>query len=98
MDFIATWYTPAGGVGNGLTTASGHKVSENSIAVDPSVIPLGSIVEVKYDDGRIERKWAVDTGGAIKGNKIDIFVWSEQQANKNGKQKVKVHVIGHKPI
>jgi len=94
MDFKATWYTPAGGVGDGLTTASGVKVSESVIAVDPTVIPLGSVVEVKYDDGRIERKLAADKGGAVKGRKIDIFVWSRQEALKNGRKNVQVRIVG----
>lgn len=95
MDFEATWYTPAGGAGDGLTTASGVKVSESVIAVDPNVIPLGSVVEVKYADGRIERKLAADKGGAIQGNKIDIFCWSQQEAIQNGRQRVQVRLIGY---
>lgn len=94
MDFKATWYTPAGGVGDGLVTASGLKVSESVIAVDPTVIPLGSIVEVQYDDGRIERKVAADKGGAVKGKKIDIFCWSQKEALNNGRKNVKVRIIG----
>ncbi|MEW9667867.1 3D domain-containing protein [Ammoniphilus sp. 3BR4] len=98
MNFTATWYTPAGGVGNGLTTASGLKVSEQVIAVDPSVIPLGSVIEVKYPDGRIERKLAADTGGAVKGQKIDIFCWERKEALQNGRQKIQVRIVGHTPI
>jgi 3D (Asp-Asp-Asp) domain-containing protein len=71
------------------------RVSEDLIAVDPSIIPLGSRVEIQYNDGRIERKIAADTGGAIKGKRIDIFTWDESQANHNGRQHVKVRVIGH---
>ncbi|RKD24373.1 hypothetical protein BEP19_08235 [Ammoniphilus oxalaticus] len=81
-------------MGDGLTTASGVKVSESVIAVDPSVIPLGSIVEVKYGDGRIERKLAADKGGAVKGNRIDIFCWSQQEAINNGRKSVQVRVVG----
>ncbi|WP_164984881.1 3D domain-containing protein [Ammoniphilus sp. CFH 90114] len=98
MDFTATWYTPSGGVGDGLTTASGLKVSEQVIAVDPSVIPLGSVIEVKYRDGRIERKVAADTGGSVKGRKIDIFCWNRSDALQNGRQKIQVRVIGQTPI
>lgn len=93
MDFVATWYTPLGG---GVLTASGMHVSENLVAVDPSVIPLGSLVEIKYHDGRMERKLAADTGGAIIGHRVDIFCWSEREANENGRQPVKIRVVGHK--
>ncbi|WP_167577936.1 3D domain-containing protein [Ammoniphilus sp. YIM 78166] len=98
MDFTATWYTPAGGVGNGLTTASGLKVSEEVVAVDPSVIPLGTVIEVKFEDGSIERKIAADTGGAVKGQKVDIFCWNHQEAIQNGRQKVQLRIIGHAPL
>jgi len=49
---------------------------------------------VKYDDGRIERKLAADKGGAVKGRKIDIFVWSRQEALKNGRKNVQVRIVG----
>jgi len=53
------------------------------IAVDPDVIPLGSKVRIVFNDpehnkysGEYE---AVDTGGAIKGNKIDLFIGDFKQ-------------------
>ena len=46
------------------------------IAVDPNVIPLGSKVYVEGYGEAI----AADTGGAIKGNKIDVHVPSKSQA------------------
>ncbi|MEW9668543.1 3D domain-containing protein [Ammoniphilus sp. 3BR4] len=98
MNFTATWYTPAGGVGDGLTTRSGLRVSEDLIAVDPSVIPLGSRVEIQYRDGRIERKIAADTGGAIRGNKVDIFTWDETNAIQNGRQAIKLRIVGYVKI
>lgn len=47
-----------------------------SIATDPNVIPYGTIV---HDQHGNEYK-AVDTGSAIKGNKIDLFVGDHQEA------------------
>lgn len=93
MDFEATWYTPHEGEGNGLVTASGHPVSEKVAAVDPAVIPLGSEIEIRFEDGHIERRIAADTGGAIKGRRIDLFCWSREEAIKNGRQRVKVRVV-----
>lgn len=59
------------------------------IAVDPSVIPLGSKVYVEgYGYARAE-----DTGGAIKGNRIDIYMEKEKDALKYGVQDVKVKII-----
>lgn len=54
-----------------------------TIAVDPSVIPYGTAVEI---DG-FGVRYAEDTGGAIKGNKIDIFVETTAEALQLGRQK-----------
>ncbi len=80
-----------GDAGFGIT-ASGTKVKEGrTIAVDPDVIPLGWWV---YIDG-IGLRRAEDTGGAVKGNKIDIYYDSEKTVNKFGlKRGYTVHVIG----
>jgi uncharacterized protein YabE (DUF348 family) len=75
-------------------TASGTRVTEGrTIAVDPSVIPLGWWV---YIDGLGFRR-AEDTGSAIKGNKIDVYFDSESNANRFGtKRGYTVYVIGPK--
>ncbi|PJN88372.1 peptidoglycan-binding protein [Bacillus sp. mrc49] len=59
------------------------------IAVDPNVIPLGSIVEVEGYGQAI----AADTGSAIKGNRIDVFIPKEDDALTWGRKQVKVKVI-----
>jgi 3D (Asp-Asp-Asp) domain-containing protein len=59
------------------------------IAVDPSVIPLGSKVHVEGYGYAV----AGDTGGAIKGHKIDVFISGQGQALKWGKKKVKVTIL-----
>nr|DAH26714.1 MAG TPA: lytic transglycosylase [Caudoviricetes sp.] len=51
-----------------------------SIAVDPLVIPLGTVL---YDENGNEYK-AEDTGSAIKGNRIDLFVGNHEEALKAG--------------
>ena len=71
-----------------IYTPSGLRV----IAVDPSVIPLGSIVEVNTPSGTFTAE-AADTGGAIKGRIIDILVGSEAESSRYGRQQVKVRVI-----
>ncbi|MCC3377008.1 3D domain-containing protein [Cohnella sp. REN36] len=80
-----------GDAGYGIT-ASGTKVAEGrTIAVDPKVIPIGWWV---YIEG-IGFRRAEDTGGAIKGKKIDVYYDSEKYANKFGlKRGYTVHVIG----
>jgi uncharacterized protein YabE (DUF348 family) len=59
------------------------------IAVDPSVIPLGSKVWVEGYGYAI----AADTGGDIKGYRIDLFVPNEKQALQYGKKKVKIRIL-----
>lgn len=64
------------------------------IAVDPRVIPLGSIVEMELPGGSIKAV-ALDIGGAIKGSRIDLLVSSEREALNLGVYKnVKVKIIG----
>ena len=63
-----------------VRTASGTKPKANyTIAVDTRIIPLGSILYIEGFGYFI----AQDTGSAIKGNRIDIFVDSHQQALKS---------------
>ena len=75
-------------IGCSGTTASGT-VPEigRTIAVDPDVIPLGSEVMI---DGHIYI--AEDTGGAIKGNKIDMFVGTEADSVQYGVQQHEVYI------
>ena len=63
----------------------------HTIAVDPSVIPLGTYV---YIEGIGIRK-AEDTGSAIKGRKIDVYIPELEEALEFGvKKNVKVYVLG----
>lgn len=74
----------------GNNTATGTKPKAGfSVAVDPSVIPLGSLL---YVDGYGYCK-AEDTGGAIKGNRIDLFFDSESECVDWGVRTVRVYVL-----
>ena len=94
----ATAYTAdpsenGGTYGGHVLTAMGHDLTENPnmkmIAVDPKVIPLGSKVWVEGYGEAI----AGDTGGAIKGNRIDVLVGSNSEASKWGRKNVKVKIL-----
>ncbi|MET3505445.1 3D domain-containing protein [Halalkalibacter oceani] len=63
------------------------------IAVDPNVIPLNSTVQIQRENGETFTAKAVDTGGAIKGNKIDLLVGSKEKAIQNGVENVQVKVL-----
>jgi len=75
MSYVATAYSLRG------RTASGKLVSQGIIAADPRVLPLGSRVHVQAGPWSGEYLVA-DTGGAIKGRKIDICTPSARAAAK----------------
>ena len=64
---------------NGITASGTTAQAGRTIAVDPSLIPLGSSVVINGHTYVAE-----DTGGAIKGNRIDVFVSSHSEALANG--------------
>ena len=68
-----------------LKSSPGAKI----IAVDPSVIPMGSKVYVEGYGYAV----AADKGGAIKGNRIDVFFSSKDDAYRWGVKKVKIRVL-----
>lgn len=73
----------------GFRTATGLNPSVGMVAVDPSIIPLGSRLYVEgYGYAR-----AADTGGAIKGNTVDLFMESYSQCVNWGRRTVKVYVL-----
>ncbi len=70
-------------------TRSGLKVRPGIVAVDPKVIPLGTYLHVEgYGEAL-----AADTGGAIKGNRIDLYFESPKDVAKYGKKRVKVYIL-----
>lgn len=76
-----------------LITASGKRVYVGGIAADLDVLPFGSIVIIpNYNNGKPCQ--VVDTGSAIKGNKLDVFLWSTHEAVHFGRRhNVKVQVL-----
>ena len=91
MSMTATAYSAfkkGGGYGK---TASGRTAGHGIVAVDPRVIPLGTKVYVEGYGYAV----AADTGGAIKGNKIDLcFEKSNSELMAFGRKNVKVYIIG----
>ncbi len=90
--FVATGYSandPLQGTNN--ITATGKEIKEGMIAVDRKIIPLGTQIEIK-DIGIFV---AEDTGGKIKGNRIDIYFETKEEAKEFGRQVIWVRVLGN---
>ncbi|KGX90093.1 hypothetical protein N781_08590 [Pontibacillus halophilus JSM 076056 = DSM 19796] len=88
----ATAYTANCSGCSGITsTGINLKANPNQkvVAVDPSVIPLGTKVWVEGYGYAV----AGDTGSAIKGNKIDLFIPNQGQARSFGRKQVRVRIL-----
>lgn len=101
IEVEATFYTAMCDTGCTGTTATGLDVKDTIytdegnriIAVDPNVIPLGSMVKITLEDGTTFTASAEDTGGGIRGNRIDVLVESREDAERLGRQSAEVEVI-----
>lgn len=94
--YIATYTMEATAYAGHGTTAMGLKPVRDpngisTIAVDPKVIPLGSKCYIPGYGYAI----ASDTGGAIKGNKIDLYMNSEEECFSWGRRKVTLHLVAY---
>lgn len=84
-----------GDKGYGIT-ASGARAKRGTVAVDPRVIPLGTKLYVKsLTPGVPDYGFAIaqDTGGAIKGNKIDLFMDTVWECLQFGRRPVMVYIL-----
>jgi 3D (Asp-Asp-Asp) domain-containing protein len=97
--FEGSAYTPFCSEGCSGVTRTGYDVSNTVrykgmriIATDPRIIPLYSIVKISYGDSEFYAI-SLDTGGAIKGYRIDYLVGSESEAIQFGRRKIMVEVI-----
>jgi 3D (Asp-Asp-Asp) domain-containing protein len=86
--YVATAYSLRG------RTASGRMVSKGLIAADPSVLPLGSRVRLEHP-GYSGEYLVADTGGKIRGRRIDIWTPSSREAMRFGRRTVKLTVLSY---
>ena len=86
--FIATAYCRSGRTQSGVRTRAGV------VAADPRVLPIGSVVRIDSGPSRRKGSYTVlDTGGRVKGRRLDIFVPSCRAARNFGKRRVRVAVV-----
>lgn len=79
------------------TTASGKKTQKGYVAVDPSVIPLGTWLYIESLTPGMEDYGyciAADTGGAIVGNMVDVYFYTEDECRVWGRRNINVYVLG----
>ena len=84
MSVVATAYT-----GDSITS-TGKKPKLGTIAVDPKVIPYGTKVYIPQFNKTFI---AEDCGGAIKGNKIDIFMNDESSVYNWGRKTIDIYIV-----
>lgn len=75
---------------DGITATGVRATPGVTVAVDPAVIPLGSDVLVDYGDGELHYYRAEDTGGAVRGNHIDLCVQDHDTALRLGVREARV--------
>ena len=93
-NMIVTYYAPLdnkSGIcadSSPTTTSTMTYPGPGTIAVNPDIIPYGSIVVIKYEDNTIEAGIACDTGGIIRAstNRIDVFRPTYKMAMRDGKR------------
>jgi 3D (Asp-Asp-Asp) domain-containing protein len=86
--YVATAYSLPG------RTASGMRVAKGVIAADPRVLPLGT--RVHLEAGPYSGEYIVaDTGSAVRGRKIDVWVPSHGEACRFGRRNIKLSVISY---
>lgn len=84
--YVATAYSLRG------RTASGQMVAKGLIAADPRHLPLGS--RVRIEAGAYSGEYVVaDTGGMVRGRRIDIWTPSSREAMRFGRRTVKLTVL-----
>tara|TARA_B100001179_G_scaffold230610_1_gene218563 strand:- start:741 stop:1292 length:552 start_codon:yes stop_codon:yes gene_type:complete len=87
LRFIATAYC------KGQTTRSGVRVRSGIAASDPSILPLGSIIRVSAAGDYDGLYTILDTGPAIQGRMIDIYIWSCYEALDFGRRPLDVTIV-----
>lgn len=89
----ATAYSCEGYTGH---TASGTIARVGAIAVDPSVIPLGTKMYIVSNDGQYVYGYCIaeDTGGSIRGNKIDLYFDTVSECYQFGVRTCTVYILG----
>ena len=86
--FTATAYC------KGTTTASGVNVRTGIAAADPDLLPVGSVIQIYKLGERYNGIYTImDTGPAVQGRHIDIYMWSCNEALSLGRKDIAINVL-----
>ena len=88
LHFTATAYC------KGETTASGVPVRTGVAAADPTLLPVGTVVTLDMPDRRYDGVWTImDTGPAVQGRIVDLYLWSCHDALRFGRRPIELTVL-----
>src|SRR3954465_14121068 len=88
LAFSATAYC------KGIVTASGVPVQSGVAAADPELLPVGSVVELDSLPQKYSGIYTVmDTGPAVQGRQIDVYMWNCNEALTFGRKPIRVTVL-----
>ena len=88
LRFTATAYC------KGTTTASGVNVRTGIAAADPDLLPVGSVIQVSKLGERYNGIYTImDTGPAVQGRHIDVYMWSCNEALELGRREIQINVL-----
>jgi 3D (Asp-Asp-Asp) domain-containing protein len=88
LRFAATAYC------KGTTTASGTNVRTGIAAADPDLLPVGTVIQIDSLGQRYNGIYTIlDTGPAVQGRHIDLYMWSCNEALSFGAKKVQLNVL-----
>ena len=88
LRFTATAYC------KGETTASGVSVRTGIAAADPALLPVGTVVRIDTPDEKLDGIWTImDTGPAVQGRTIDLYLWSCHEALRFGRRPIQLEVL-----
>ena len=88
LEFNATAYC------KGTTTASGVGVRTGIAAADPTLLPVGTVLNIATGDQRYNGVYTVmDTGPKVQGRILDLYMWNCNEALRFGRRQVRMRVV-----
>jgi 3D (Asp-Asp-Asp) domain-containing protein len=88
LAFSATAYC------KGVTTTSGVAAQTGVAAADPRLLPVGSVIEIDSIETRYTGIYTImDTGPAVQGRQVDIYMWSCNEALQFGRRPIRLVVL-----